>query len=247
MKIDLEPLIHERLKPSCARLYADGHYREAAQLAMTVVELALKEKSGVTGDSGALLIDQLLGDKRSVKLRVPLGEHLQDDAWKLFRGAFAYYRNYATHDGSRFDAVTSLRVMLLASELLDLIGASRLSFAEIGGVDGLIRQGVFGDASSLRRLLSMLDGYQIIDNVVDGFYEDLAWKGYADLHVQALMDVGLLEYSPENILPTADTLRFDDNPPDEIGHFALPALARRLLGYLTDEGVPPKRPRTPPR
>jgi len=53
---------------------------------------------------------------------------MQLEAEKLFIAAFSYYRNYAVHDGLKIDKVVCLRVMTLARELLDLIGASTMSF-----------------------------------------------------------------------------------------------------------------------
>lgn len=236
---DLEFVLHRRLVARCASIYRDGHFREAAQLAMTCVELALKEKSGIKGPSAVRLINELLGSDEGIKLRVPFAEEMQSEAWKLFRGAFAYYRNYATHDGSKFDETTSFRVMILASELLDLIGASELSFTDTGGVDGLVRHGVFPDRSSIQALLSFLDGHTIIDDVFDGFYETLAYKGYGDEQVQALVDVGLVEYTSEPVTPSLEDLTHDSYSLDMIGHFELTLLGSEVLGDLSNPRVPP--------
>jgi hypothetical protein len=115
---------------------------------MILVEQALKEK-GLTKENykkyGQTLITSLFrtgGKERSVKLRIPLGEDLQAQAEAFFQGVFSYYRNYTAHDGSRVDKRISLRIMIIASELLDLIDASALSFSDIGGVDGLIARGI---------------------------------------------------------------------------------------------------------
>ena len=157
---------------------------------MTQVELALKEKSGVENKFGVNLCTDLFGAGKGVKLRVPFGEESQKAAERLFAGAFAYYRNYAAHNGSNIDKRVCLRVMVLASELLDLIGASDLSFADVGGVAGLIKADVFSGRESLRNLLHLLEGYTILDDIVDGFFETLALRGFCETQVHAVMAYG---------------------------------------------------------
>ena len=83
------------------------------------------------GKFGKTLIDSLFtigGKYKTVKLRVPLGDDLQEQAKSYFASVFAYYRNYLAHDGSRIDKNSALRILVLASELLDLIDASSLSY-----------------------------------------------------------------------------------------------------------------------
>lgn len=84
--------------------------------------------------------------------------------------------------------------MVLASELLDLIGASDLSFEDVGGVAGLIKTNVFQSKENLHKLLSLLDNYTIPDDAVDGYSEDLAFNGFSEAQVQAIIEVGLIEY-----------------------------------------------------
>jgi hypothetical protein len=227
--VRIEELLHPRLLARCAAVYGDGHFREAAQLAMTCVECALRETSGIRGPSAARLIDELLGSDEGLKLRVPFGEELQNDAWKLFRGAFAYYRNFSSHNDSQFDRVTSLRVLILASELLALIGASKISFEEIGGADGLIRRGVFASHANLEDLLAFLDDYTIIDETVDGFYEELHEHGYGDEQLQALFDLGLVRYSHQDVIPSLPDFVEDSHPVESIGQFELTPLGRHIL------------------
>jgi hypothetical protein len=141
-------------------LWKDGYYKHAAFESMTQVEQALKEKGLVTNKSkvyGHTLISNLLGlNGKSVKLRIQLGDDLQSQAEEFFKGVFGYYRNYVAHDGSKIDKTIGLRVMIIASELLDMIDASYLSFADLGGIDGLIKIGEFSRTMDKEKLASIL-------------------------------------------------------------------------------------------
>jgi uncharacterized protein (TIGR02391 family) len=193
-KIDIDKLLHQRIIDKCKSLYEDGHFPQAAFESMKQVELALKEKAEI-GEKlfGARLIDRLLGSGESIKLKIPLGDELQEQAKSLFRGVFSYYRNYAAHDGSKIDETICIRVMVLASELLDLIGASSISFTEIGGVKGLIKQGIFDDELQIADLLCLLSSQSFIDEDYSGLFEDLAIRGYSDSQYQAIFDLDIAE------------------------------------------------------
>jgi hypothetical protein len=123
---------------------------------------------------GAQLIGNLFAGKAGVKLCVPLGEELQNHAKKYFKGVFSYYRNYAAHDGSAIDEKIALRILIIASELLELIDASDLTLTDSGGVDGLVRIGQFANDKRLGVLLTLLDNYHMPESTYDGLYEDLA-------------------------------------------------------------------------
>ncbi|OIP37557.1 hypothetical protein AUJ95_08005 [Candidatus Desantisbacteria bacterium CG2_30_40_21] len=203
--------------------------------AMTQVELALKEKSGAKNKFGVNLAISLFGENKGIKgikLCVPFGEEMQKKAEVLFQGAFSYYRNYAAHDGSKIDNRICLRVMILASELLDLIGASSQSFVDVGEVPGLIQTGVFSDREQLHKLLCFLGrGHIFPDYEGDGFYEDLAYEGFSDTQVQAVIDTGLVEYITQPYTPSKlDRLSpYDPPPPEELGWFELTKLGKEIL------------------
>ncbi|NEQ98120.1 MAG: hypothetical protein F6K30_15610 [Cyanothece sp. SIO2G6] len=95
--MDLEELLSPRILKNCWQLYLDQHHKNAAREAIIQVELALKEKKIVKDKKfGRDLISNLFtANNKYVKLHVPLGEDLQDDAKALFKGTFAYYRNYS--------------------------------------------------------------------------------------------------------------------------------------------------------
>lgn len=198
VKIDLDKFLHERIIDKCQPLYKDAHFPQAALEAMKQVELAFKEKAEI-GEKlfGVRLVDHLLGTGKGIKLIIPLGEEFQEQARLLFKGAFSYYRNYAAHEGDKIDEKMCIRIMILASELLDLVGASSVSLAEIGGVKGLIKQGIFNNELQLSDLLSFLSRQVFPYEAFDGVFEDLAEEGYSERQYQAVFDLGLVEYRSE--------------------------------------------------
>jgi hypothetical protein len=90
-KIDLDELLHQRIIDKCKSLHQDGHFPQAAFESMKQVELALKEKVEIREKLfGARLVDKLMGSGKSIKLKIPLGDELQEQAHILFKGAFSY-------------------------------------------------------------------------------------------------------------------------------------------------------------
>jgi hypothetical protein len=195
MDIQLEELLHPRVVDTCMKLLDGEHFPQAALEAMKQVEIALREKGLAPQDRfGERLIKWVLGTGRHLTLSVPLGEELQDQARLLFRGAFTYYRNYAAHDGANIDRTTCIRVLILASELLDLLDASRLSFETIGGVQGLVDAGIFRDSQQIRSLLVFLDGRTVLEHDFGAHLEDLYQHGFNELQQEAVFDFGLAIY-----------------------------------------------------
>jgi len=230
----LEDLLHQRIIDNCLLLFENGHYKQAALEAMIQVELALKEKSGVNKLFGIRLISYLFGSKsKGIKLVVPFGEDLQDKAEKWFCGAFSYYRNYLAHDGRKVDKILSTRILIIASDLLDLIGASEKSFEKVGGIEGLIKNNIFKNKKSIKEILNILDGYVIPDHVCDGFYEELDQKGFGEEEVIALIEVGLVEYKSKEYIPNLGEP--DDFIIDEIGWFELTPLGKKVLSKLDNK------------
>ena len=124
----IENLLAPRIEKNCMSLFNDGHFRHSAREAMVQVEIALKEKGKVEDvEFGVQLIGNLFAGKGGVRLRVPLGNELQIHAEKYFKGVFSYYRNYVAHDGSKIDEKLALRILIIASDLLELIDASELT------------------------------------------------------------------------------------------------------------------------
>lgn len=230
MTRNFEDLLHARIIKHCKKLVDDEHFKHAAREAMTQVELALKEKTGVKSMYGVNLIKKIFGQGQSIKLRIPFGEELQKEAESLFRGAFSYYRNYAAHDGAKIDRSACLRILIVASELLELIGASDRSFADIGGIRGLIQTGIFKDKSQIHNLLIFLNDQVLPDHVCDGFYEDLKAKGGSNSQFQAILDLGFVEYLTEPYTPSEFESAYD--APEELGIFRLTESGSTFLNEL---------------
>jgi len=230
MNVNFESLLHPRVLSHCRQLYVDGHYKHAALEAMTQVELALKEKSGVKDRFGVSLVTNLFADGKGIKLRVPFGNEMQGQAETLFKGAFAYYRNYCAHDGNKVDGRTCLRIMVLASELLDLIGASQLSFADVGGAAGLVKVGIFPDKDGVANLLCILDGFTLPDDDPGRLDDDLLESGYTLTQVNALIDTGLVEYVSQEYIVPVELLDVADTLPSTVGWFQLTELGKRIAG-----------------
>jgi hypothetical protein len=190
----IQELLAPRITKHCLQLLQDGHFKHAAREAMVQVEIALKEKGRIEDlQVGAMLIGNLFAGKQGVKLRVPLGEELQPQAKKYFKGVFSYYRNYAAHDGSKIDEKISLRILIIASELLELIDASELTLADSGGVEGLVKIGEFGSAKRLGEILALLDEYFMPEQTYDGLFEDLAEKGFGEAELEMMIELNLVE------------------------------------------------------
>lgn len=230
MHEEVAKLLHARIRTHCEKLYDDGHFPEAAHQAMSEVEIAIKECIGETRLFGTKLIEKALSNQNGISLKIPRGDEWQDKARAFYKAMFSYLRNYTAHGGRNISDLSCLRVMILASDVLDVIGTSprRLS----GGVGELIRAGFFTDEPDLIRLLTFLDGYPIVDNVVDGFYEELYDKGFSDEQIEVLMECGLVEYR-EQPNPVWNTLPNDlDGEFVPIGSFILTPFGEKVIGCI---------------
>lgn len=229
VEFELDTILHQRIIDKCMPLYKDGHFHDAAYKSMKQVELALKEKSGVSKNlrgqklCSTTLVKTVFGSGNNIKLINPLPDALQEDALELFKGAFIYYRNYTAHEDDKINNVSCIRIMVLASELLDLIGASSISFTEIGGVKGLIKHGIFAEESQITDLLSLLISETCPDDCFDGLFEDLALRGYTDNQFQSVFDLGLIMYK--------ETDQIINGPLDAetLGWFELTPIGQKVL------------------
>lgn len=201
MKIELDIFLHPRILKKCISLYKDGFFPEAAFNAMKQVELAFREKAGIEGEEklfGVRLYEKFLGSGKSIKLKVPLGDELQKEAREVFKSVSSYYRNYLAHkEGNKVDKIICTRILIIASELLDLINASSISYTEIGGIEGLIRQGIFENKSQLSNLLSFLSSQVFPYESFDGMFENLIRENYTKTQYEAVFDLGLVEHHSE--------------------------------------------------
>lgn len=242
MSLKPEALLCPKIEKHCLSLWQSGFYKHAAHEAMIQVERALKEKGMIQENDkrfGRTLVSSLLkfgGKEKSVRLRVPLGDELQEYAEAYFQGVFSYYRNYTAHDGSKIDEFTSMRVMIIASELLDLIDASSLSFAEVGGIEGLVRVGPFPSKEHLLNLLLVLSNRYVPDGATDGVLEELMDNyGLTERHMDAAIELDLVRYSETEYTSLPDELRVcwqDSSPPDSLGHFQVTELGEVTIAEI---------------
>lgn len=223
MSDKVDEILHPRIAAQCMARYRDGYFKDAAREAMTQVELAIKEKSQVPKKYGVTLIKSVFGTDPGIKLRVPFGEDMQGPAKEYFEAAFRYYRNYAAHDGLQIDGPICLRILIMASDLLFLVGASSVSFADVGRADGLVKHGVFPSTDKVLELIRLLDDYCLPNEVLDGFYEDLYERGFEDKNLEALLECGLVEYRVNTDIDDPD------NMVETMGVFYLTPAGRRVL------------------
>ncbi len=228
---DLGELLHPRVLNSCAGLYRNGHYPQAAFEAMKQIELALREISLAPGKVyGQRLIKRVFGEGRGINLVVPLGPEYQIHAQKLFEGAFGYYRNDGAHHGEKVDQRICGRVLILASELLDLLGASERTISGIGGVEGLIEAGIFGSVEDFRRCLEFYDlGHYCPEEAFDGYWEALAYAGISEDQEKLFWDLGVIQCRQE-IPPEGSRWEFLDV-------IELTILGRSLLKEVSSESA----------
>ena len=243
--MELEEILNPRIKEHCLHLWQDGYYKHAAHEAMIQVEKAFKEKVLVSEKSksyGHSLITKYLnssGKEKSIKLRIPLGEDLQPQAENYFQGVFGYYRNYTAHDGSKIDKTISARIMIIACDLLDLIDASYLSFADVGGVDGLIKLGEFSNKQQIYNVLVNLEAQVLPDGEVEGLLEEFSEKfGIGERQLNALIDLELVRFVEEDYAPTVEELRDvwqGFSPPWTLAHFEITELGQRFCDEISKD------------
>ncbi len=196
MKIQENEVFHPRVINTCLPLFNDGHYQHAALESMKQVEMALRDKGIVPKDRfGDRLVNWVLGKGEHIKLAVPLGDDLQEKALALFKGTFGYYRNYAAHDGAKINKTICFRIMILASELLDLVSASSRSFEGIGGIDGIIKAGIFKDAQEFKDFLDFHTRQQVIEEDYSEYEFEFRARGYNEIQQEAMFDFGFLRYN----------------------------------------------------
>jgi len=201
MNINIEKIIHTILLEECSDLFRDGYYKQAAFEAMKQIELYLKKKSNAPPTkSGHRLIDWAFGKKRNVKLEVPFGDHLQKDAKRYFKGVFSYYRNYTAHEGTGIDKQYCIRILVIATDLLDLIDASKLVYFENQIITRLIKENIFKDKKELLSFIEFINGYQVFDEVYDGFFKEMALDhGFSETQYEAMFEYGILTFESKII------------------------------------------------
>jgi hypothetical protein len=176
MKVKVEDLLHARIGRRCLDRWSAGQYRDAVREAMTQVGQALKERSEVeTGPAnryGALLNKPAFEADSGLRLRVAYDGDLQEKAGAFFEAAWRFHSEVAAREEETIDGTASLRTLVLASELLDLIGAPAAGHSAVAVVRELVRQDVFKSGEIVAELLSFLDGYLMAEKESKAFYDD---------------------------------------------------------------------------
>lgn len=224
MNIEIKEYLNTKIAHHCLKLFENEHYTECAHSAMKQVELYLNEKCGIVNYIPATqTIKKMFSSGKGVRLKVPLGEAQQENAKILFDGAFKYYRNYTAHHQDNITKEIALRVMLIASELLDLLGACSLNLEELGGIEEIKNILKIKNNQKIEKLLNFVDGQQIIDDTYDGFFEDFSKNGFTDDQYNLLFELNLSYYEE---LPYEEDALY---PPISIGYFRLTDIGRELL------------------
>ena len=222
-------LLAPRIEKHCLLLLKDGYFKHAALEAMILVERALKDKGQIEGRQfGVNLIGNLFDGKHGVRLPVPLGEDLHQKTERYFKGVYAYYRNYAAHDGSQIDEKIATRILIIASELLELIDASELTLEESGGIEGLVRVGRFKSEETLRKLLTLLEGHHMPEGTYDGLFEEIAKNGLDESMLEPALKLGLVEMHSAQLEQPVDPSWHGEM----IEWFELTDLGRSALGAI---------------
>lgn len=240
----VKKLLAPRIEKHCLSLYESGQHKHAAREAMVQVELALRERGRLGSDCFGLgLIQRVFKGHQGVLLKVPLGDELQEKARRYFEAVFSYYRNYVAHDGTRIDERSSLRILLIASELLEMLDACALTLADRGGIEGLVRVVDCGTPQRVADLLLLLDGYWTYADSYDGLFEELAEKGFGSEQLESVFDIGLVEMhcsKGENFLPAKDDLvDMEDITLTELGRQVMETLNMSLKKGMRQEEPSP--------
>lgn len=190
--IYIEEVLHPRVEKYCLDLLRKGYYQHASLEAMKQVEIALRDLAlAPPGLVGIKLVKWFFGGKGPVIIQDRLGENSREAAQKLLESSFKYYRNYAAHDGTEIDRITAIRILVLASELLDLVSASPRSLNNEGGVEGLVRTDMFNSASHLVDALRFYDD-SVWGEAMDDYFEKLADRDLGQEHLKLFLELDLV-------------------------------------------------------
>ncbi len=165
---------------------------------------------------------------------------MQKDACQYLLGVFSYYRNYTVHDGSKIDESHCIKIMILASDIMDLIDVSTKSITADGGCEELVEIKLFPNVKKIAELLRLLESIPIIDDTVDGLFESLYSNGFTDKQYEAIFDYGLGGYVFEPYASNQDERMSDPYLPEEIGWFELTDLGKSILKEI--ESKPKEKP-----
>ncbi len=228
--MELESYLHHRIIDRSLKLYNSSFYREAATTAMTEVEIALKEKTGEGKLFGRGFIQEYFKNGHKLHLVTPLSKIKQETLRNYFDASFEYYRNYCAHNGSEINNIICVRILIIASELLELVNASALSITDIGGIDSLIKNNFFDSKKQIVDLLDFLTSQTIIDDTFDGMFEEISHR-FTEKQYNLVFELGFVTYCVEYSA-------IDENGSMEkldYGYFKLTDLGLRFRNILANE------------
>ncbi len=226
--------IHDRLKKDTIDLFNKNFYTQAAREALLQVEVALKEKipyennnlTAVQFINKYFIDDEKAKKDNRLKLLCKYGE--QSKLKLFFNGVFSHYRNNLAHKDIKLNRIESFRILIIASELLEMLDISRISYLGENKLEGLIKLKIFESKKEFVSLLEFIDGQYIVDYVCDGFFESLYNNGFSDEQYEAVLDYGLVSFDVSKIDHSFDIDEFD-NMHEEIGYFNLTELGKKEL------------------
>lgn len=223
-------LLHTRIIESCEKIFSDGHYDSAASKSLKEVEIALKEKGNFDNKLfGIRLIKKAFGNGNNVRLKIPFMGVTQESAVAYFKGVFQYYRNYLAHDGREITEDICLKILILASDLLNLIGSSQITLADIGNIESVLAKYGFENRERFSELLELLSTQMFPKEAFDGMFEQLAKSGFSDEQYDIVFELDLVEYK-SNVVNHSMS---DDDPDwDVLGWLELTDLGKEVLKKL---------------
>lgn len=193
-------VLENRIRRECHDLYDRGHYVEAVQKAMRLVEIELRERCHVpTKLFGERLLEAALNPDKDhpITLVSRWGKQSQRGLEYLFKGAFGYFRNYAAHDGRLISADSAARALALASELLHLTEKCWREFRPDTTPQEAIDLGVLSNIAELGRLLKWLDASWYPMGDYESYLQDAERQGFREIQIAFATDTGLIKMHEE--------------------------------------------------
>ncbi len=224
MSHDIFELMHPRLQKECKRLFLNDFFPQAVAEAFKHVELELKERVASKKLYGVKLIRASFSGKMGWRLVVPLGEKANGFARNYLASAFKYYRNHAVHDGQGISKDACTRALIVATDLLNLLGAASIHFESLKDLVVLAKGRGFDSGFSVQQLLRFLEREVVIDCCVDGMFEEKAKCGWGTKQYEFVFETGLVEYEDT----PAETVEGDSFHAEEVGRFKLTMLGEKV-------------------
>lgn len=114
-----------------SKAYEGGHYSNAILDAMHHLSNALREKSGLDGDGGALVGQALGGESPRIRvnsLQTESERNVQKGMEQILRGLYLGIRNPRSHDHATDSKATADAVIVFVDYLLTVLEAAREAF-----------------------------------------------------------------------------------------------------------------------